>query len=321
MRSDDAGKTWNQLQWQPVIRVNYYEGKTYSEYLSEIFSCDSTLYCIVQGVDPYTIIGNSPFVQSAFGSVQGDNGYAHFYTDYPGGTASGIYHNKESYFCYVWHVSPVLFYCNKDTCFSKESPLLHQIVNLDSSYVGIDRNNIYRKLEKFDFTTNVSELPGNLKPIQIVSNERNLLCVLSKRNGIPVFFYSTDTAVTWIEFMVSNPITVKSIHFFNGVLMLLRNDLPCSILSIEQPVVPRYTLQLYPNPISNTLYINLPDVGSDPISFSISSMNGERVYQHDNTMKAGEYISVDTRSFPQGMYVIHVQYPDRVETRTVLKIE
>lgn len=76
-------------------------------------------------------------------------------------------------------------------------------------------------------------------------------------------------------------------------------------------------LQVYPNPVKNTMNIGLTGEFYDNVSVSLINIGGAVIRQWDNKSLTGQYLSLDINSIPAGFYVIKVSTQKGIFTEKV----
>ena len=76
-------------------------------------------------------------------------------------------------------------------------------------------------------------------------------------------------------------------------------------------------IQLYPNPVENQLFIQLPSWNKDQVAqVAIYSINNQLIRTIPVTQSV---LSIDTRAWSQGIYIVKITQNDRTEIRKVIK--
>lgn len=76
-------------------------------------------------------------------------------------------------------------------------------------------------------------------------------------------------------------------------------------------------LSVYPNPTSNKLFIELPNRMNEIITVRIISSNGKLLFSE--TVKKQHKLSISTKRFPPGFYVVEIQTKNKLFQRKIIK--
>jgi hypothetical protein len=76
-------------------------------------------------------------------------------------------------------------------------------------------------------------------------------------------------------------------------------------------------IKIYPNPVSTQLNIELANAGNDYHKLQVTDLAGRIMYTNPVTIRSGNAnISIETASWPQGLYFVHLS--DAISGRTVV---
>jgi len=87
-----------------------------------------------------------------------------------------------------------------------------------------------------------------------------------------------------------------------AVCSVSENDVTCTVATATNDLNPDQTLQVYPNPASDHISIDLPLISS-PIQLKITDITGKLVYEHAS-QPTQSILTIPTTGMPSGYYQI-----------------
>lgn len=89
----------------------------------------------------------------------------------------------------------------------------------------------------------------------------------------------------------------------------------------SDPTAPQVNLDLYPNPVSNILFLDLKGQSAESARLRIFNLRGQRVLQESLDPSRNQPVQVDLSALPNGTYMLEIKYHKTTELKRFIKLD
>ena len=90
-----------------------------------------------------------------------------------------------------------------------------------------------------------------------------------------------------------------------------------STITSNQGLLSQDAIEVYPNPVGNTLHVNIGDEGGEDVAITLIDATGKVVLSH--IVNDGQMHSLNVSTLPKGLYVLRLQVGNRVTDKKLVK--
>lgn len=248
--SNDSGITWFPSKWQPDLAdITTEDGLKSHEGISCLWVDDTTIYCGISGMN-----------FNHLGQPYGGGGIARSNGNRIGGLNVPSVYAKDSYVIAYqqWHIGQISYstdngntWTNTQGGFELPAGVIGEFYFSQGPYVSTNKFVSSKPLLFID------SLSGGYR--QIAVSSFGILAAIHRQKNVSKgsyeLYYSLDTGKTWIRHPNDVPESVKSIQFIGKTLLLANNE-PCNIVSVEDHYSTQQKTTVYPNPASEYVVID-----------------------------------------------------------------
>ena len=148
------------------------------------------------------------------------------------------------------------------------------------------------------FTLTVNALPENLfyqwyKDDEVIEDA-------NENNYIISDFRESDEGIYYVIVSDEAGIYQKQSNFAE----VTQADSSICFVGIDKNIPTMTTIQVYPNPVVDNLYIN---TNSDIFSIIITDLNGREIFVTENIKSSGESYTINTSSWSKAVYIVKIR--------------
>jgi hypothetical protein len=136
----------------------------------------------------------------------------------------------------------------------------------------------------------------------------------------PNSFYTATTSVSATGFSATAT-EYRLVVWYNNVAWGATSWRPFSGGKEEAlAIIPQNMLNVYPNPVSDVLTVEINSTTDATNVWSVYDVNGKLVMSGEGSLNMGpNYIQIDVNSLPTGLYMLQSSFNGMVETSRILK--
>lgn len=127
----------------------------------------------------------------------------------------------------------------------------------------------------------------------------------------------TTQTVTVSKFLRSVTVTVTDANGCTQTRAFLPSECGSKSAEVEEPI--EQSIRVYPNPISEYISIEFPDIPAEIITMKILDVTGRTVYEVVDSTPDGKVYIINTKSIPSGIYFVRIESGSEYWVNRIIK--